>query len=372
MGDPIRSIRENLATRYLALATALALQGCITEAMWHKEQGPPELDAVSVHCEVLGVTTSGGADDPSIHVRFAPQDAPAAPPQLSRFDPDRPGLFELQPHAPGDDWRQIAGAELFNPSSWDLRITSGTYFTGVPANALLEFHGVVRPGDLGELVPAEQLPPGLRELGELPGDYPALWQTRCLESFRAHAWIELLSPMQTDGGYRQVPLAWVDDHLNTVATIRLPESASESENDAVRARLRGLRLLARLDDGAGNQHYALIGVPVLLQGTELDLRREGAAVHWTRSQIWTARLLARASEADGGTEFAVPLRGRSFDYRWFGELEEGGMALDLLRVLATPITAALDFVIMTNGPLSNLARYLAGDENALKPKSTGK
>lgn len=365
----VRRMREVMAVRYLVLTAVLALQGCITGALWHKEEVLPQLHTVTVPCEVLEVTMSADADDPSIRVRFSPQPAPEVPPHLTRFDSDRPGLFELQPAMTGDDWRQIPGAKLFAPSSWDLSITSGTYFRNVPANARMEFFGAVHPGELGELVRAEQLPQVLCQLeDELQTERAALWQSTCLEVFQAHSWVELLSPespKRPRSGYRQVPLAWVDRDLNAVGTIEPPRSGSIDANQEVRARLRGLRLLARLDDGLGNQRYALIRVPVLLQGPDLHLRREGAAVQWSRSQIWNARLHAEAPVVEAGTPLPIPLRGESFDYRWFREIEESELALDTLRVLATPLTAALDFAIMTNPSLANLARFIAGEEQAV-------
>jgi len=346
----------------LLLLIALSSTGCagtITKAMWYEPETTPPIVLVSTPCEAEDVTVPVDPENAAdtIGVRFSVRPTGSVPPHMLRYTAAKPGFLALTPSPEhGGDWRKLPGADLFAPSFWELRVTGGSYFRQPGSNARLVFHGTLAPADVGQLLKDSQLRPELRNLATdlRTSSLPHGWAARRLEGFALHRWAELLAPEPNQVSYRATPVAWLDRDMRVVQDPSVPLFAQGEEVAAIRARLDALSLLGRLDGEYGEVLWVIIPAAVLVQGPDLHLRRDHDVVRWSRQQIWRGRLRQTPPAPATRLPYPIPLRGGLFEYRYATEVQDSKFVFNALKVIATPITALLDFAIATNPYLKNL------------------
>ncbi len=361
------------ARRLSVLALLLAPACLLTQRLWDDTTAPrPKvLQLTSTPCAATAVRTRLRADGctETVVVQFTAAPGADAPAHISRFAA-RPGWLELRPPAGDGDWRTLPGAERFAPSSWDLRVTNGDYFRRRVANARLLFHGEVAPTVLGRLVAPESLPPELRA-GAAPLE-PAGTELDdegvCLRAFATHAWPELLAG-EPATSCRAEALAWLGPDGMPLAAPPVAILEPDRTYRPARPDAAECSLLGRVTAAFGDPRFVVVPVPVLLQGRDLALVRDGDCVRWTRRQVWDAAFV-EVADARELAEF-LPLRSRTFAYRFGREVEPSRIGDYAMAVALTPIVAALDLVISTNPSLLALYRYLFEPERLDEPRAPG-
>ena len=351
----------------LACAVLLLLQGCITRTLWNEGETAPPLVTTITPCLVHDVTAVEGDQD-RIEVRFSIDPRASVPAHMRRYTPTAPGLLSLTPPLGEGDWRALPGAGILQPSSFDLRVTRASYFTGPTAAARLSFHGTLPRAQVGHVCADSEVPEEALASEALSLETSEYWLRRALEAFAAQPWDELLAETRPGPSFRAVPIAWLDQERRITSAPWSMSDGNAEQREQARAAFADGWLLARLDGEYGEVEWAEIPIALLLQGKDLQLARDGDAVRWTRTQIWQANV-ADAPPLVAAAPFAVPMTGNEFPYRWMHEVDESTFALTALRVIATPVTAVLDFAIMTNPYLANALRETTAEE---QPDRTGK
>lgn len=356
-----RGVRSSLACAFFLL-----LPGCITRTLWGEDDTPPPVATTITPCLVHELT-AGASRDARIEVRFSVDLRTPVPAHLRRYTPTAPGLLSLSPPAGDGDWRDLPGAGILQPDSFELRVTRASYFTQPTAAARLRFHGTLPRARIAHRCEASELPQDVWARDPLTADIAQYWPRRALEGFAAQPWGELLAEQSNGPRYHAVPIAWVDPQGRIADAPPSTPFGTAEEVAAALASFADGSLLVRLDGEYGQLEWAMIPNALLLQGKDLQLRRDGDTIRWTRTQIWRGRI-ADAPPRIAAETYAVPLASTEFPYRWMREVDESTFALNALRVLATPVTAVLDFAIMTNPYLANALRETTAEE---QPDRTG-
>ena len=334
----------------LAALGLLILPRCLMRALWEEDERTPPVVAITGEGEVLEVRGRlGDAERPGcIAMRFRVRPSPGTPRETADENVALEGVMLLEPprYADDVDWRSLPGASRFVPRGLGLRVTRGEYFHGSWGNALVTMREDVAAERLGRLLEPGEVSPGLarRRAGlpapDAPGPYRA-----SLEAARAQPWLGLLGGAPAGGEWRATPLAWLDgdgEEVDPRAVRDLLEGAEAGGDAGAR-----LSMLIRIDGAYGTRRFALVPLAVLVQGRDLVLRREGARVRWSRSQVWQAKLVA-ARQMAGLPPLQVPLESRAFDFRYVVEMRPSKVARTVVRVLLTPFAFVLDGLLQTS------------------------
>lgn len=250
------------------------------------------------------------------------------------------------------DWRSLPGATVLRPDRWALRITRGSYFQSVWANALVVVAGTVPVGAVGRVLAPAEIPAGIGPKTDpravlRPGG-TGLY-ARSLEAARTRAWEDLFDVDGADGGGRweAAPLAWLDRNGEVVAPATVRRLLEEAPKPSTVARAEGLALVLRLKSAYGRIAHVAVRLPFLVQGPGLWLQRAGGEVRWERAQVWRVRPTT-ANALRGLPPCDVPLEGTTFEFRYLAETRPGRMGRTIGRVLLTPVTALLDVLFATS------------------------
>lgn len=353
--------------RHLALLIVLPASGCITRALWQDDGKSPQLVTLTVPCVAHETRSLGNG----IGVTFSVLPEAPAPRHLHRFTADRPGYLELTPLDSRPDWRDQPGSERFTPESWEFRVSRGEHFRRPFANVRMVFHGTMRPDEVGRLLSPAEVRSIVGDAEQMPVSSRALaataWDARVAEAFRGQPWMELIAGEDPDVTYRGDAMAWIDENGQLAEPPRSAVFARRDERTRIERETMRHELVARLTNDFGEKHWVAIPAHVLFQGADLRLQRRDGVVHWSRRQIWRGDLLEHPPES-AADPFPLAMQADYFAYRWSYELVDDRLALHVLRILATPITAALDFLIMTNPYLRNL---IEGEPWPDEPKRRG-
>jgi hypothetical protein len=353
------------------LAIALLPAGCLTRWLWHVDEATPALRTVDVPCAVQAIKEQppAGGRAARLLIAFTAEDVEGSPLHLRGHGSERPGVLALRPpRFDGGDWRALPGAERFVPQGFALRVTRGDYFRTPAANARLEFEGTIAPRALAQEAAPGEVPPAWRDLAPMPGETGGWGMLRrCREGFAAQRWGAVIAGEQ-GRHWKQAALAWIGPGDRVLATdvMRAVLRDAGIDREVEVPAPEACALLARLDDPWSGPRFVRIPLPVLLQGADLALERRGDRIAWTRTQIWDGELSADTALLAGLPDYPVALAGNAFVYRWSAQVRESRIVASIFKGLLTPLTAALDFAISTNGAvlaLTELVHELIRSDN---------
>jgi hypothetical protein len=341
-------------TALLLVATTPLLQGCLTTALWHEAQETPPLayqvGAGQVH-QVRGQLRHGSLDN-QLWISFSTPLVRNTLPYLRSYTEAAPGMLKLvPPDRGGGDWQTQPGSQLFEADGWGFSVYHGDYLADAGINASVWFHGKLEPEEVCRILPAHEVPTLVREQAGLA--IPATENDvldRCVVTFTNHDWLELATGQDEQNDYRRTPLSFVDAQGQVVSLAEMRTRIADVDPRTAREFLAGCTLIARLDGRWQDQRSIYVGIPlpVLAQGSRLQLNRVRHKIHWRRTQVWHGQQTQQQPWMDQLAKVQLPLDSELFAYVDAREAPGTTLLPTVARVLLTPVTLAADFLWMNS------------------------
>lgn len=314
------------------------LCGCtLTEALWAPSgKVLHDVSYERVECEVVGVRGElrRSAGDTRLAVELVPVGDASALPHTTLWNEERPGRLLLRPPSNESCWWFASPA--FRPDGWDFDVFGGAVFKARGSfNARVEMWGVVEPEALASEMPVTPDLPAQPASAAVPPE----WEWRSRLALAEHDWGWLLTGRR---GVAVRPRAWVD------------ASGVVLESLAHRTEPGGCALVVELGE---EPRWFEIPAAILACSYEQQLVRTDRGVEWRYESVWWAR----HGGDDSLSAFAAPLRASTIDYEWGYQQPMPRRPLwKAVKIVLTPIAAALDVVIYTSPALRRFVRELLG------------
>ena len=361
------------AARVACTLGLLLLPGCLTNWLWswtdpdpvptlHRDDSVLQIDGVRPGRDDTGDTK---VVELAVHgVRLPGVSAPPA--HLRRYSATSPGHLRLS--RPETDPLGATLDDDLPADGWMLRVFGGEHMRSGTHVARVTWVGTASPDALGRRLPTPETPPPAWTGPPRTVDSALLATSRALRGFDTVDWRALLTPGRPRNDRPPVPLEWRDAAGEPLEDEAVESALQNANRDAEHAAAAaGIRLIARLDDPVDGPCWFEVPLPILVEAEDLSLRRHGDEIQFLRHERWDGDFVADADPIQGpplpGSAFDLPLLSSTAVYSWSTEgPRTPSPAVTGIQYALTPLTALLDFLIMTTPPLARLAQWLSDDD----------